>query len=1041
MREEDKSQKQRVQESGPLPRRMDELDKNETERKLAEEELRRSEWAARRLAKEYAILAEIGKIVSSTLSIEEIYERFVKKAYELIPFDRLAINLNHPAEGTLVMAHVWGVDIEGRRVGDIIRLKGSLNEKMMLTREGFIIQPQTIGDLGQRFPSLITTFQAGLQSMMSVPLIFRGQVIGALHFRSRKLKAFTDPDLGLGERIAAQIAGAIANAQLFLECKRVEENLQTQAATLREQVELLDLAYNTLMIRDLKHRILYWSRAAEEKYGWTKDEALGKVAHTLLQTQFPKRLKEVEADLFHEGWWEGELGQTRRNGLRMTVASCWALRRDRNGQPLAILEMVNKITGRKGKEGVLRGGEAAAPRQAQEAEILSEIGRTLDSTPNLGEVYERFAEQVHKLISFDRMAIHLINQRKNTTTLAYVSGVEVPGRRAGDVYPLEGSVEEEIQHTWSALKIPAGGNDARAERLPIPLPNFQAGLRSMIAVPLIHKGRVIGVLHLQSAKPNVYSEPDLKLAENIGARISGAVASTQLFNERKQEEEALKESAEKYRLLLDHAPEAVFIIQDEMIQFSNPKTLAILGYSPEESQQIPLVNLLNMIHPDEREMVLGQHKKMLQGDGVSSPYSFRIINRAGEELWLQVNSARIEWEGYPAILNFAREVTPERRREAQFQQAQKMETIGMLAGGIAHDFNNLLMGILGRTSLMLQDMNPGDPGFEFLTEIEDLVKNGADLIKQLLGFARRGKYEVRPTDLNQLIQKSSQMFGRTRKEIKIYRQFQQDIWMVAVDREQIEQALLNLYINSWQAMPDGGELYIQTRNVTLGQYYIKPYEVKPGNYIKISVTDTGLGMDQATQKRIFEPFFTTKELGQGTGLGLASVYGVIKNHNGFINVYSEKGHGTTFNIYIPAYEKEAADGEKVEKDEGFRGTETILFVDDEEAVLDAGVEGLKQLGYKALRARNGQEAIEVYGRNKSEIDVVIIDLIMPGMRGGEVFERMREITPDLKCLLSSGYAIHDQAAKVLELGCCGFIQKPFEARDLSKKIREILDSE
>lgn len=1041
MREEDQSKEQLGQESGALPRRMEEPDKNETERKLAEEALRRSEWAARLLAKEYAIFAEIGKIVSSTLSIEEIYERFAKKAYELIPFDRLAINLNHPAEGTLVMAYVSGVDVEGRRVGDIIALKGSLNEKMMPTRAGIIIQPETIGDLGQRFPSLITTFQAGLQSMMSVPLIFRGQVIGALHFRSRKLKAFNHQDLRLGERIAAQIAGAIANAQLILECKRVEEIFQTQAATLREQVELLDLAYNTLMIRDLNHRILYWSRGAEEKYGWTKDEALGKVAHTLLQTQFPKRLKEVEADLFHEGWWEGELGHTRRNGLRITVASRWALRRDRNGKPIAILDMVNNITGRKGKEEALRGSEAAAQRQAQEAEILSEIGRILNSTPNRGEVYKGFAEQVHKLIPFDRMAITLINQRKNITTLAYVSGVDVPGQGVGDVFPLVGSVEEEVQHTWSALRIPAGENDARAERFPIPLPNFQAGLRSMIAIPLIHKGRVIGVLHLQSARPNVYAEPDLKLAENIGARISGAIASTQLFNERKQEEEALKESAEKYRLLLDDAPEAIFIIQGEMIQFSNPKTLALLGYSAEESKQIPLGNLLNMIHPDEREMVLGQHKKMLRGDGGPSPYSFRIINRGGEELWLQVNSARIKWEGHPAILNFARDVTPERRLEAQFQQAQKMETIGLLAGGMAHDFNNLLMGIQGRTSLMLQDMNPGDPFFEFLGEIEELVKNGADLIKQLLGFARRGKYEVKPTDLNELIQKSSQMFGRTRKEIKIYRQFQQDIWMAAVDREQIERALLNLYINSRQAMPDGGELYIQTQNFTLGQYYTKPYEVKPGKYVKISVTDTGLGMDKAIQKRIFEPFFTTKELGQGTGLGLASVYGIIKNHNGFINVYSEKGHGTTFNIYIPAYEREAADGEKAGKGKGFRGTETILLVDDEETVLDAGVEGLKQLGYKALRARNGQEAIEVYGKNKSEIDVVIIDLIMPGMRGGEVFERMREITPDLKCLLASGYAIHDQAAKVLELGCSGFIQKPFEARDLSKKIREILDSE
>jgi signal transduction histidine kinase len=225
-----------------------------------------------------------------------------------------------------------------------------------------------------------------------------------------------------------------------------------------------------------------------------------------------------------------------------------------------------------------------------------------------------------------------------------------------------------------------------------------------------------------------------------------------------------------------------------------------------------------------------------------------------------------------------------------------MESLGTLAGGIAHDFNNLLMGIQGRTSLMVMDKDYSHPDFEHLKGIEDYVKSAADLTRQLLGFARGGKYEVKPTDINEMIKKSSSMFGRTKKEIKIHEKYQKDVWTVEVDQGQIEQVLMNLYVNAWQAMPGGGELYIETENVTLNEDYVKPYQVEQGNYVKISITDTGVGMDEATRQRIFEPFFTTKEMGRGTGLGLASVYGIIKNHGGFINVYSEKGEGTTFNI-------------------------------------------------------------------------------------------------------------------------------------------------
>ena len=260
-----------------------------------------------------------------------------------------------------------------------------------------------------------------------------------------------------------------------------------------------------------------------------------------------------------------------------------------------------------------------------------------------------------------------------------------------------------------------------------------------------------------------------------------------------------------------------------------------------------------------------------------------------------------------AIQGSTRNITERKRFEAQLQQAQKFEAIGTLAGGIAHDLNNLLMGIQGRTSLMLLQTDPIQPQFEHLKEIETYIKRAAKLTQQLLGFARGGKYEVSPTNMNDLIEKSAQMFGRTKKEITIHKKYHDQIWSVEIDRSQIDQVLLNIFVNAWQAMPAGGHLYIQTNNEILGEDITEAHGVRPGKYVAISIADTGIGMDEKTLKRVFDPFFTTKEKERGSGLGLASAYGIIQNHDGTILAESETGQGTTFRIYLPVTEKPVID--------------------------------------------------------------------------------------------------------------------------------------
>jgi signal transduction histidine kinase/CheY-like chemotaxis protein len=413
---------------------------------------------------------------------------------------------------------------------------------------------------------------------------------------------------------------------------------------------------------------------------------------------------------------------------------------------------------------------------------------------------------------------------------------------------------------------------------------------------------------------------------------------------------------------------------------------------------------------------------------------------------VEIHCRAISFRGRDVILNAARDITSRIEAEkekkllqSQLLQSQKMEAIGTLAGGIAHDFNNLLMGIQGYISLMRLQTNPDDPNCEYIQGIENAVTNAANLTNQLLGFARKGKYALTQTCINDLVISSTKMFVRTRKEIVTHKQLQDDIWPVRVDPGQIEQVLINLYLNAWHAMPQGGDLCIQTENVYLSDHYCKPFEVPEGNYVKVSVTDTGVGIDKEIIERIFEPFFTTKDVGKGTGLGLASAYGIIKNHNGIIRVYSEKDHGATVNIYLPSSDLEEPVDTQVNS-ELLKGKETILLVDDEEGTILVEKLMLEELGYTVFPVRSGRRAIELYKEHKAGFDLVALDMIMPEMNGKDTYDELKKINSKVKVLLVSGYSLNKQIEELMGLGCKGYIQKPFDIVQLSQKVREVLDT-
>jgi len=524
-------------------------------------------------------------------------------------------------------------------------------------------------------------------------------------------------------------------------------------------------------------------------------------------------------------------------------------------------------------------------------------------------------------------------------------------------------------------------------------------------------------------------------------KIIGMVLVFRDITEQKKAQEALQRSELKYRELVQNANSIILRMDSQgNVTFFNEFAQQFFGYTEDE---ILGKNVVGSIVP-KTDSELRNLAAMIRDIGLN-PEEYannenENMRKDGERIWVAwTNKAIYDKDGnIVEILCVGNDVTERKLLERQLLQALKMESIGTLAGGVAHDFNNLLMGILGNASLMLMNTDPADPNRNRLKSIEKQVENGSKLTSQLLGYARKGKYELKHINLNQLVKDTSELFSRTRKDISIYLELSPDLFVAEADKGQIEQVLWNLYVNAADAMPGGGDFILKTFNTDHKNMKGRLYVPKPGRYVVLAVTDTGVGMDKKIQQRIFDPFFSTKDMGRGTGLGLASAYGIIKGHDGYIDVESRKGEGATFSIYLPASEKKIAKAAKI-TEKLLKGTETVLLVDDEEIILDVGRDLLKAMGCRVIAARDGREAVEMYQKNQDDIDIVILDMIMPNISGGDTYDRMKEIKPHIKVLLSSGYSIDGQATDILNRGCNGFIQKPFTINKLSAAIRQILD--
>jgi len=513
------------------------------------------------------------------------------------------------------------------------------------------------------------------------------------------------------------------------------------------------------------------------------------------------------------------------------------------------------------------------------------------------------------------------------------------------------------------------------------------------------------------------------------------------------QKERLMASENRYRMFVDNLPVGIYrqtAGENSRILLMNKSFVEMFGYHRKELLEAKT----DVIYakPEQKQELFFRLERENRVEG----FPLDLLRRDKSTFNANVWARKYTDDGQEIIEGVIIDVTELKEAEnalkvmeRQLQQAQKMEAIGVLAGGVAHNYNNNLMSILGHVSTMLLDRTPSDPDYEPLKSISMAIKEAASLTRNLLGFARGGAYEVLPLDLNELVMHENCIFSSASKNVRIHEQLRENLWTVEADKSQIQQVLMNLYVNAAQAMPKSGtgDIFVGTENVLLDENNARSHHLSPGRYVKISVRDTGCGMDASIMDKIFDPFFTTKKPGEGTGLGLSSVYGIIKNHNGFVEVESKPGKGTVFIIYLPATDKIVPGLEEQPSEEVMKGSGAILVVDDEEMVLKSCERLLKRLNYRVLTAQNGLKAMEIYREHGNGVDLVMLDMLMPDMSGGVIFDKLKEMNPDIKVLLSSGYSLNEQARNILSRGCRGFIQKPFDIGELSKKIKEIINGQ
>jgi PAS domain S-box-containing protein len=615
----------------------------------------------------------------------------------------------------------------------------------------------------------------------------------------------------------------------------------------------------------------------------------------------------------------------------------------------------------------------------------------------------------------------------------------VLGEEAQDSYAIERVLKAGEHFVWNDME-----NDPRMA--PWHEDAVRMGFRSCVAFPFKVSGQVRGVLKLYAAETGFFDEEELKLLDELAMDVSFAMEFAEKEADRGNAEDALRESEECYRAFFEHAAEGILIadLETKIFKYANPAICRMLGYAENELITMNVVD----IHPkDALQSVMAEFEAQARGDKILAE-GLPCLRKDGAILYADINAVKIIIDGKACNAGFFRDISArmeakekQKKLEDQLRQSQKMEAIGQLASGVSHDFNNLLGGIMGHAELLKMHLDAGSDLLRHTNRIISCCVKAADLTRQLLSFARKAPSMVRPVDPNTIITQIVEILKRTiDRRIEIVIDLEQQPPLISGDQSQLENALLNVAINARDAMPQGGRLSITSKTVDLDRSALpdEHFDIMEGRYIRISIADTGIGMSKEIKDRIFEPFFTTKEVGKGTGLGLASVYGCIKQHYGYITVESREGDGTRFDLYLPVAATAQPAAAATEDAALAPGKGTLLVVDDEVVYHEVLTGIFNGLGYTVHCCIEGGEAVKFYREHHASVDIVVLDMNMPKMNGLECFRRLKEINAGVHVIISSGYDDSANRAALQKEGVRFFLQKPYKAAELGNKIAEIL---
>lgn len=926
---------------------------------------------------------------------------------------------------------IWADEPRGRgTTGTAIR------ERRMVVGQDFSTDPSMM-------PWRVEAHRRGYRSVTSLPLLREGEVLGAIVMYSREAAAFTGDELGYLAKLTDDVAFGVtvlrqaqARERAVAEKRRAEHKSEERERFL---ANVLATSLDAFWVVDTTGQMLEVNDAACSMLGFTQEELLARNIGDVEDAMGAEEIASRMESLLRTGGARFESRHHRKDGGVIEVDVSATLVPYDGGRVVAF---IRDVTDRRRAEEALqraqrtlllitRCGEAIL-RGSTEEEMFGEVCRVIVETGGYRMAWVGTAENdEHKTV---RPVAHAGHEAGYLRDIDVVWADEPRGRGPTGTAIRENRIvvgpdfaDEPMLRPWSKAAL-------------------ERGYKTSTAVPLVHGEEKVGVITMYSGDPTVWTDDELGLLRQMAddlafgvQSIRRRVARDQAVAGRASAVQALSTEQERFQRLIERSSDLTLVLDRRgRIQFASPACQEILGLSPTD---LAGSEALDHIHPEDHTAARKAMAEVLTPSRASSRVELRVRRLDGAYALVDSNLRNLlDVPGIEGVVVNNRDVTERNRLREQFQQAQKLESIGRLAGGVAHDFNNLLTVILACGEDVRRSIQEGAvPDPDCAGDILDAAHRASDVTKQLLSFARKQVIHPAALDLNKVIRASEKLLRRViGADVQIVTRLQPDLWTVWCDAGLIDQVTVNLVVNARDAMPGGGKVILATRNVAVrsGDPVPDP-EMVPGPYVVLTVEDSGTGMPPEVLRHIFEPFFTTKEQGKGTGLGLATVFGIVKQSRGFLGVRSSVGVGTTFEIYLPRHEAPPSDAEDDVQRVG--GTETILLVEDEPRVRDVTARMLRSGGYRVLSAAGGEEATAIARDEKGAVALLVTDTVLPGMGGREVARRITELAPGVRILLVSGYA-GDEISGLAGLDDgANFLPKPFSTADLLKRVREILD--